>query len=547
MVIPSFLFFVFSYLAAGTTGYLRYGDAISLAQVADKGVLYSLGVANDASGKAVIGGWKSDTISRLSQSPNTMLYIQPAQEATRWGSSNVTVKYGDLVRLEFASLAATTPSWLGYDFSSSADTAPAQIIRQTTNFSQNPNLGITFKIVRAKNFDATNDGTANSIVATGDQIALWGLVTPGGATPAKQMVLNFQTSTTTPDTGTFFCSAYPSTAAVNNYIFSIPSQHIQAQVLNFSNANTLPANVLAPAQKVTGWKETTPIAVPPPPPPQPPLCYGDAIVLKHNTYGFYLAMSLANGSDNTYWRWLMYGLSSPPADVTRTQFFVEPATSTARFDLVGTTVKSGDRIRLESVYAQGRGIANKPGGSVLSFAADDWYYMKAPVSSPCPPYYVALAHENAYAHQQPSYKITFCYCIYKPGANIGDLIYPKDTIYLVSWYYINNVGIPVYYGSTNQTINNDSTSLSTYSFRNQQTSTSQEVFIYQGSAANSVPNNFSHDYYWQIDNVISKAYLSALSGVVSPYDNGNGPYGQTQNFNGWPTASTFQWAVGYPS
>jgi len=490
MVIPSFLFFVFSYLAAGTTGYLRYGDAISLAQVADKGVLYSLGVANDASGKAVIGGWKSDTISRLSQSPNTMLYIQPAQEATRWGSSNVTVKYGDLVRLEFASLAATTPSWLGYDFSSSADTAPAQIIRQTTNFSQNPNLGITFKIVRAKNFDATNDGTANSIVATGDQIALWGLVTPGGATPAKQMVLNFQTSTTTPDTGTFFCSAYPSTAAVNNYIFSIPSQHIQAQVLNFANANTLPANVLAPAQNVNDWQKTTPTTkelVPPQPPP-PPLCYGDAIILQHKTYRFYLQPTnpitwAANGNS-----WIVYGVTQKPTNNNLGYFFVEPLAPNNRFGAVGTSVKSGDNIRLESVFGQSFRAANEAFG--LFFNIDDpGDHALAPKG--CPPYYVTIIHGGGYAFTTAT--TTACqwpavgYKIYKLGAHVGDPICQGDSIYIVSWSTRHNSAKnSVWLGSEN-TVYKDGF----------------ESFIYEHNSSQTPPPNFQTNFIWTISEIQS--------------------------------------------
>jgi len=168
MVILSFLVFAFGYLAAGTKIPLRYGDAISLAQLTDQGVFYSLGIANDASGKAAIGGWKSDTLSKLSIPLDTKLYIQPGQAATRWGPDGVAVKYGDLVRLEFAGLASTnTPCWLGYDFSSGSESVAAQIIPQTIDFSQNPNLGITFKIVRAKNLDATADN-----VCVGDQIAL---------------------------------------------------------------------------------------------------------------------------------------------------------------------------------------------------------------------------------------------------------------------------------------------------------------------------------------------------------------------------------------
>jgi len=536
MVILSFLVFVFSYLAAGTTGSLRYGDAISLAQVADKGVFYSLGVATDASGKAVIGGWKSDTISRLSQSPNTMLYIQPAQEATRWGPSDVTVKYGDLVRLEFAGLAPTaTPSWLGYDFSSSADTAPAQIIPQTTNFSQNPNLGITFKIVRAKNFDATNDGTANSIVATGDQIALWALVTPSGATSAKQMVLNFQPSTTAPDTGTFFCSAYPSSTTVNNYIFSIPSQHIQAQVINLANANTLPANVLAPAQNVNDWQKTTPttngLVTPPPPPPT--LKYGDAIVLQHNTYGFYLAMS-SNWGLNTA-RLLTCGLKTLPTN-TSAQFFVEVAPQAdGLFRNAGQPVKSGDAIRLESVFGQNvtNGYSRQPGW-FLNF------YMAGPdsatVSTPTSNSGTSATYYNpsfVYARevQLDSTCGKLCgYRIYKIGGNIGDIINAQDKIYIISWWsyanQYNTQGVPIYLGSTNKVQNDGNI----------------EVFAYASNTQNFVPPNFSQNYYWKIASIIPAAYLLARKDIALGQD-----WGGADNLSCWPPASTFQWAAGYPS
>ncbi len=205
--------------------------------------------------------------------------------------------------------------------------------------------------------------------------------------------------------------------------------------------------------------------------------YGDAIVLKHSNYGTYLSNS-NTGTGGAY------GTSGVADSVVSnfSRFYVQPGSQSTRFGtgFIGTNVKSGDVVRLESFASSGSG----------SFLGVN-YSEGAPVSTPAPPYYRINFN---YATQG---FISYSLRVYKKGGDVGSKIILGDQIYLM----ISPGGnYPSYAGTSDL-------AYSGY----------KETFWYRTSDFTSTPPpNFTTQFLWNVDTIIKEAYIQnpANSAVI---------------------------------
>ncbi len=199
------------------------------------------------------------------------------------------------------------------------------------------------------------------------------------------------------------------------------------------------------------------------------LKYGDGVVLRHKTYGFYWywSTSVDTGAGQKY-------IFGNPAKTIYGQFYVEPAFSSFRY---GTTpeqpVFTGDPIRLENMV-----------DNTNLFSVSVYPYPPQ-VSAPQPPY------GSMTIHNQPTGTIEGGCRFYKKSGSVGQKIFIGDEIYIFRYSgTFNTVG---YIGSTNNTF------LSVY----------KEIINYDmQSLTTNQPPNMDNDYIWIIDTIIEKAYLS---------------------------------------
>ena len=250
--------------------------------------------------------------------------------------------------------------------------------------------------------------------------------------------------------------------------------------------------------------------------PGPPICYGDGILLQHKTYGVYIRPTVPIIYDSSQLIWTLYATSSKPSSNNLGYFFVEPLDSSYRFGapgVVGTVVKSGDNIRLESVY--GQNIKGYNEAFCMWFKHDGG----------TPPYSPLIAHGGAGASF-----IFSCgpgnfnwpgagYKIYKLGANVGDPIAQGDPIYLVSWIFPESSYSSLWLGSYNQSYQDGFA-----------------VFVYQKDTNYTTPpDNFTTNYIWTISDIQPALYQNSQVvkdvGAVNP---------SIFNTSYLPAASTYQ-------
>ncbi len=197
------------------------------------------------------------------------------------------------------------------------------------------------------------------------------------------------------------------------------------------------------------------------------LRYGDGIVLRHKTYGFYVSNS-TYGTGGAYGNW---GVGT--ASVTNSsRFYVQPGSTNTRFGtgFIGTIVTSGDPVRLESFSTPGS-------GPFLGLNPDNG----AVVSTPSPPYY--LINFNA----SPNGFVNISHRIYRKGGAFGSKIRAGDEVYIQGL-----TTYPAYLGSSNNVYGSD-----------------KEIFYYRmPDTSSSTPPSFDTQYIWIIDTIIKDAYLN---------------------------------------
>lgn len=215
---------------------------------------------------------------------------------------------------------------------------------------------------------------------------------------------------------------------------------------------------------------------------EPVLKYGDAVVLRHKKYGFYLAncdygeIAQAGGRG-------AYGESGVGSkkisDLSR--LYLEPGNSGTRWGsgVVGTYVLSGDPVRFESMMTRGWGGAMGLNTGEGTF------------TGPMPPYYRVIFCIPS------SWYISYTHRFYKKGGPFGSTIKPGDEVYIQAYSlygqnaYSPQLLSPLYIGSTNYAVS----------------SSASEIFYCKMPDANPVPPaNFDDQFVWIVDSVTPNAY-----------------------------------------
>jgi hypothetical protein len=249
-------------------------------------------------------------------------------------------------------------------------------------------------------------------------------------------------------------------------------------------------------------------------PPGIPLKIGDAIAIKHKTYGFYVAplpKSLPLNAD--FYTDMPLGRDGP---IESTFYWMirpgDELTAWGSPSKIGNIVKSGDLVHLTNhvLYGIGRDIVY----SITDTNAGSH------ISSPNPPYNRMFLETMV-----DDSKSTFH--IYKNGAAIGDQINHGDDIYFHryrfsgSWFQpvdsgISNAQGHAYLGSANLVYN-----------------IGKDIFTYAMGSSTSQPPNFSTNFIWNIEQVLVDAHLTAPSNPAWSDH-------QFVDFSGWPAASLTQ-------
>lgn len=227
----------------------------------------------------------------------------------------------------------------------------------------------------------------------------------------------------------------------------------------------------------------------------PPLLYGDGASFLHTNYGGYLGSYSSPGNDPTGWN--AYKIATQG---TVSRWYVWPGLQDDRYSAsnIQTNVKSGDIVKLETFQPYTSGFTTWTRYLLCNFSTG------ALISTPQPPYYAAWLYPAG-----NGYDVNHLFRIYKKGADVGDLIYKNDIIYIV--YY--QATIPTYsYTGTNAYYYVASTDL-------QYNTYGKEIIWYRNNTA-TVPSNFTTQCTWQITEILPSAYSTATFpsgyGTVGP-------------------------------
>ena len=224
-----------------------------------------------------------------------------------------------------------------------------------------------------------------------------------------------------------------------------------------------------------------------------PLRYGDAIILQHKTYGFYLQPALPVPPVGQI-GWSLYGVTTKPTTNNLGYFFVEPLDANNRFGsagVAGSAVTSGSNFRLESVYGQNIRASNESFG--LFFNIDTGGNV-LPVTGY--PYQAAMMQGGANSfgfmvHSNGTENWPGGGCkIYKLGAHVGEPIYKGDPVYIVTFNGWYSGAAPIWLGSANVSYNGGF-----------------EIFALPTTT--TPPPNFQTKYIWTISDIKSALYLDS--------------------------------------
>jgi hypothetical protein len=247
-----------------------------------------------------------------------------------------------------------------------------------------------------------------------------------------------------------------------------------------------------------------------------PLRIGDAVALKHKTHGFFLAptpglTSPVSSTDlivvgsvgvatNTYFHW----------DIRPGEAF---SSAWGYPSQVGNNVVSGDFIHLTPHDLETTTSLPWEPGYLFLIAL---HTTGAPVSSPSSTYKRASTYKSAHAAFMP-------HRIYKKGANVGDIIYQGDEIYIYRFNDNWNGGGEDF--SHNYLGSSDVTYLTT----------EKEVYFYREDPVSTTPPpTFETDFIWIAELVTPDAHLTA-----PPYLQAEGADITTIAPN-WPDPNVYQ-------
>jgi hypothetical protein len=246
-------------------------------------------------------------------------------------------------------------------------------------------------------------------------------------------------------------------------------------------------------------------------PPPPPVRIGDAIVLKHKTYGCLLAPAGSDWSlatDNTVPTHTARALGDTATSLQEYHYWSVRPGDVYDFwgnpSQIGNQIFSGDEIIINSYKVVGNS------GSVIGWS---FFYDPSPVSTPSPPYYnmgMSTTFNSAYYTDPSPFRI------HKKGGSLGDPILKGDEVYFYAFrvgttrhHYIGSSGLSYLSGI--------------------------EIYYYRNDSAPTQPPNFDTDFIWIVEDLLLDAHLTAETTQFEPSST-SGPV----DFTGWPTAATTQ-------